>query len=238
MHFEKLRNSWNEVQNRLGYIDQFEKKHGHRNPNSTDVHSLRKVKNLAAYFIKYMTKSQRTIENSVPQCPWAKATYKGKNSKQKFEYMRLMPLEFFKIDGKLWDCSLSLKTKQNCEMILETEALATWSACQSNDSLKTVSNEFSTIIFLDAWEFNRYVRGSVRDKWEKYLSTIRNKIPFAVQTKKTPAIIDNLPPVMQNAPRVEKNKSREDETKRNQKLWERLRNQRVRKRNQLNIYTE
>jgi hypothetical protein len=40
-------------------IDEFEKKFGHRNPNSTDVHAIWKVKNLVSYFIKYMSKDAK-----------------------------------------------------------------------------------------------------------------------------------------------------------------------------------
>lgn len=54
--YDQLRDSWNNRLNRLGMIDEFEKKHGHRHPNSTDVHAIKKVRNLAAYFSKYMAK--------------------------------------------------------------------------------------------------------------------------------------------------------------------------------------
>lgn len=65
-----IRDKWNALQNRLEYIDAFEQKHGHRNPNSTDVHALRKVKNVAAYICKYMSKedSCRKIEGRLWGC--------------------------------------------------------------------------------------------------------------------------------------------------------------------------
>jgi hypothetical protein len=53
----ELRNTWNRIQNKLGYIDEFFEKYNHRTPNSTDIHSLRKVENVAAYVTKYITKS-------------------------------------------------------------------------------------------------------------------------------------------------------------------------------------
>lgn len=54
--YDWLRNVWNRMQNRLGYVDRFAALHGHDNPNSTDVHSIRSVKNIAAYISKYCTK--------------------------------------------------------------------------------------------------------------------------------------------------------------------------------------
>lgn len=56
---EELRELWNTAQNRLSYVDMF----AHDNPNSTDIHSLRRVKNVMAYVGKYMSKgvTQRPI---------------------------------------------------------------------------------------------------------------------------------------------------------------------------------
>jgi hypothetical protein len=56
IHHKILRDYWNSCLEPLGYIDAFEREHGHRNPNSTDIHSVYKVKNLGAYLAKYMAK--------------------------------------------------------------------------------------------------------------------------------------------------------------------------------------
>lgn len=66
-----LRNEWNRILERNGMLKDFENRHGHLNPNSTDVHSIRKVKNLEAYLIKYVSKSDefgRTINAKVWDC--------------------------------------------------------------------------------------------------------------------------------------------------------------------------
>jgi len=56
----ELRNRWNRIINKLGYVDRFQKKHGNKTPNSTDVHSTRKIHNLKKYLTKYMAKSDQT----------------------------------------------------------------------------------------------------------------------------------------------------------------------------------
>lgn len=56
IHWKRVRRLWNLSQERLGYVSKFEKKHGHRNPNSTDIHALRKIKNVTGYICKYLTK--------------------------------------------------------------------------------------------------------------------------------------------------------------------------------------
>lgn len=71
MHLEKIRNNWNAVLNKFHFINDFEQRHGHRNPNSTDVHAVWKVKNLTQYFIKYMSKGEQegdTVEGKLWDC--------------------------------------------------------------------------------------------------------------------------------------------------------------------------
>lgn len=58
VHWARIRRIWNQAQDKLGYVQRFEKSHGHSNPNSTDIHRLRSIKRPAAYICKYMTKAQ------------------------------------------------------------------------------------------------------------------------------------------------------------------------------------
>lgn len=55
----EIRNVWNKYQAKLGYLKRFQAKHGHRVPNSTDVHSIWKVRNLGQYLAKYCAKEAK-----------------------------------------------------------------------------------------------------------------------------------------------------------------------------------
>jgi hypothetical protein len=57
-----LRDHWNKIQDLHGYITPFRKLYSHSNPNSTDIHALRGVKDVVSYIIKYMTKEQDTLK--------------------------------------------------------------------------------------------------------------------------------------------------------------------------------
>lgn len=57
-----LQDTWNTVQNRLGYIDRFEDKHGHRNPPSTHVKDVTTNKNILEYTLKYALKEEKHRE--------------------------------------------------------------------------------------------------------------------------------------------------------------------------------
>jgi hypothetical protein len=56
---QELKVLWNNLQAKLGYIDEFQKRYGHRQPNSTDVHSLKFVRNITNYLIKYLVKNEQ-----------------------------------------------------------------------------------------------------------------------------------------------------------------------------------
>jgi hypothetical protein len=51
-----IRKAWNTRLETLGYISEFKAKHGHNNPNSTDVEDIRSLAKSAVYVTKYTTK--------------------------------------------------------------------------------------------------------------------------------------------------------------------------------------
>lgn len=64
--YDQIRDDWNRIQQKLNFIDTFESKYGHRNPNSTDIHSVRGIRDLAKYMVKYMSKD--VPENQIVNC--------------------------------------------------------------------------------------------------------------------------------------------------------------------------
>lgn len=53
-----IRDYWNKLQRKAGLLENFKAKFGHENPNSIDVHSVYKIKNLESYLVKYLSKSE------------------------------------------------------------------------------------------------------------------------------------------------------------------------------------
>lgn len=56
IHYKKLRDSWNGLLMRKGFLEWHKEKFGNYDPNSTDIHSVKDVRNLAAYISEYMAK--------------------------------------------------------------------------------------------------------------------------------------------------------------------------------------
>ena len=79
--YSDIRDNWNHQQAKFHFINDFRNRNNSEFPNSTDVHSVINIRNLAAYIVKYMSKDERGLDS---------------------------------IEGKVWDCSSNLKTKERC----------------------------------------------------------------------------------------------------------------------------
>lgn len=56
MPWEQLRQHWNALLRKNGFLEKFQQKYGHDNPNSVDIHAVSKVNDLEAYLVKYISK--------------------------------------------------------------------------------------------------------------------------------------------------------------------------------------
>lgn len=61
IHYRKIRTAWNRLLGANNLLLDFSEKFGHIDPNSTDIHSVKKVRNLAAYITKYMSKNSADL---------------------------------------------------------------------------------------------------------------------------------------------------------------------------------
>jgi hypothetical protein len=119
--WEAIRNKWNELQREAGLLDQFAMENGHFNPNSTDIHETKAVRNMAHYMTKELAKTvdakrlkAMSIVNSL-----IKAGEIPADQKKKFidEYTG----EEMKAEGKVWDCSDNLSGVPYFSVPMRTE---------------------------------------------------------------------------------------------------------------------
>lgn len=143
-----LRDKWNELQLKAGLLDDFEKRRGHRNPNSTDIHSVKKIKNMESYLVKYMSKpGNRTKALSTWIKKYGKKASAGKN-------YTALPKNYFKhiynarTIGKVWDCSKNLKEAKyfTTALVFDIERIIT--TLESRGKAKVYHEEnFSIVTF-------------------------------------------------------------------------------------------
>jgi hypothetical protein len=173
MDHANLRLLWNHQLERLNFIDVFEKKHGHRNPNSTDVHSVSKIKNLGAYMVKYMCKPAFLAKCFIAQPPWTKPERKVKSKKSDRPFSKLMTLEEAKINGRLWDCSTNLKQKHKCDFIIDTDTGELIEQAINVHDCKYKITPNCSLIFMDKNQFNSVVTGKLKEGWEAWKEKMR-----------------------------------------------------------------
>jgi hypothetical protein len=73
--WQDLRHSWNNILRKKGLLDEYYKRQGHYNPNSTDVHAQKKlIKDMAAYLCKEFQKNDtqgKLIEGRLWGCSYS-----------------------------------------------------------------------------------------------------------------------------------------------------------------------
>ena len=57
IHYQIIRDTWNNIQSKAGCLDDYVKSKGHFDANSTDVHEVKHVQDLASYLVKEFCKS-------------------------------------------------------------------------------------------------------------------------------------------------------------------------------------
>lgn len=174
IHYEKIRSDWNSCLAKTGLVQSYTAKHEHltlkeylkmypenekvtramrvesynkgratlwTQPNSTDVHAIIKVKNLTAYFVKYMSKSHKEGEKP--------------------------------IQGKIWDCSENLKTKDSCTTIRDSSLTETIQDIFGNGEYKTLNDDKFSIAFLNEEQKKKALPEKLYFEWLDYLKRIR-----------------------------------------------------------------
>lgn len=104
IHWRTLRKKWNQCVNKLGYIDRY----GKDNPNSTDVHSVKNIRDLSSYLTAYVTKKDLYTKRLKR---WHRRY--DKHLKASKEPVFHLPRNYFsnikrEVKCKLWDASKDL----------------------------------------------------------------------------------------------------------------------------------
>lgn len=119
-----IRDYWNRLQEKLGFISEFHSKYGHRSPNSTDVKAVHADKGMVNYMLKYMLKPAQ--------------------KKAQLELGREVDP---KNVGKIWDSSLNLKLKNETAEPVEDWQFELLEKSLENEKLKAVECE-NCVVYL------------------------------------------------------------------------------------------
>jgi len=139
--FDSINREWNLCQSKFHFISDFQVRYPGVNPNSTDVHSVRDVENLAAYLVKYMSK--------------------------------LDPSEQ-KIDGKLWDCSRNLKTKERVTFEMGRAEFDFVNSLVARYGSLSGGSDYCLIVPIPSAHFARELAGVYYAEYQLFLQRVYN----------------------------------------------------------------
>lgn len=151
-YYKDVRRWWNSSVNLLGYVDRFQAKHGHCNPNSTDISKVKHIRKLAEYLSCYLAKEKpfqpigevRMINRKRVEVLYTSKVYRDEKAYKKTgEVIAIMLSERVRIiESKLWGCS---QTISKCKGLRFNENSIQWQAVRElslHHNLKRIPGDF------------------------------------------------------------------------------------------------
>jgi hypothetical protein len=146
------RNYWNKLQAKLGLIEQFYRKHGHRNPNSTDCKAVKSQEGMTNYMLKYMLKK---VDKS-NQLELGRETTEAET-------------------GKVWDCSLNLKLKNDTAEPIEDWQFELMQKAVDSDKLRVITLDHCTVYFPKGGKMWEVTPNFLSQRLIEFLKKVRAK---------------------------------------------------------------
>lgn len=157
IHHKDLRDSWNRVLQKSGLLENHFSKFGNYNPNSTDVHSVRNVKNLAGYLCAYMIK-KTDLDSSFRGRIWGTS----RSLSAKIKCKTFIGNDYTKRDYSFVDRP-SIRQK---------------SICTKPDALG-IKKEIAKLFILKKEDWVKNMEGIIKDTYNERLRQIRDSIKWS-----------------------------------------------------------
>jgi len=175
--YAELLKDWPLEKQKEAYVKGF--KNNWCNPTSTtDIHSLRKIKNTKAYLAKYLTKE----ETGSKMLNKAVIDYKQKNGVQYvapevIKSIKSDLAERLKIDGNLWYISQTLSKLKGAVCVITDEIREELDKIRSAFNDKVIYLEHCTLIKFSINSFWKNGFKAIVGKFGSYINTIRSELP-------------------------------------------------------------
>jgi hypothetical protein len=151
--FNELRATWNRIQNKLGYVDRFQQKNNKKTPNSTDIHSLQKIKNVESYITKYMTKPKRINVTKIKRID-AMIKDKSTDIQQSVSNGAKQYLGRLTSNGREWACSRSLSNITGARFEYESEYKEELEKLRKKDKSKEIIKDYVSMYYFKSEVLN------------------------------------------------------------------------------------
>lgn len=152
-----MRERWNRIVNKLGYVDRFQKKHGHKTPNSTDIHSTRKIRNIYSYLTKYLTKDEKTTQenNGTADNQPLQTTQEG--------------MEEAIQTGRIWGCNQTLSQARGCPIDIDWGISEELVNLVKHSNARVYSTDYFKVIYIDFRNLRKFGADQLFQYFSDYL---------------------------------------------------------------------
>jgi len=154
IYWKDLRRLWNKRLLSCGYLRKFRDDFGHCDPNSTDVHAVYKIRDIAAYIAKYMAKEDTQL-NKVKGRIWGCNYELTRNSKP-----------------QLFIAAPDLRENISCLFRPEIRFKNIESPPDALGAIRTIGEMF----FLKHINWLMHIKGEIKDIYEKTCWNIRHLV--------------------------------------------------------------
>lgn len=162
VHWRTIRNIWNGIQKKHGYLDLFFSKKGHYDANSTDVHCIRRIRNLGAYLAKYMKKGSEGKSDGCSRVDFGIYSISS--------HYRL-------VEGRIWGCCYFLSKIKNMKIMLTDKLKEEIDIIKCKFPVINSIGYYSEIILSSPREWI-HLAPLLWDKFKKYIVEIFNQCDF------------------------------------------------------------
>jgi len=172
--FDSLRDVWNHQLSKCRIMDDHIAKHGHAHPNSTDVHSVQKISNIAAYMVKYMSKDSKTHLQDLNKAMVRSGKSPIIPENHPFQLVPDQPTWDQPIAGKVWDCSKNLKSKDSCTAVIDNDIDQELRVIADTFPDNTLSTDYCTMIYFRGHPPSSILENELLQLWNDYILRIKD----------------------------------------------------------------
>jgi len=169
----QLRHTWNKIQNNLGYVDRFAELHGHHDPNSTDVHKVKKIRNLGGYLAKEISKNSKGAMYTPIKLKDGK--FKPVFNPVDIEQKPATNIPLYRtIQGSLWNLSSSLSRIKASSLVIYGRVEREMNMIISKFKDKHFSSDWFHIVNVPVKQWATVADGALLQAYKSHLAMLKS----------------------------------------------------------------